>query len=102
MKTTLDLPDELMRAVKIRAAERNLRLKDIVADALHAALAAPATAPAEPLDPVQALVRRLVFRPDGTVENPDASDDPAWFDTLDALRAESRREPLRDPFGQRR
>lgn len=103
MKTTLELPDELMRAVKIRAAERNQRLKDVVADALRAALAAPATAPAEPLDPVQALGRRLVFRADGTVENPDAfDDDPAWFAALEALRADSRREPLRDPFGKDR
>ena len=38
MKTTLDLPDELMRAAKIRAAQCNLRLKDVVADALRAAL----------------------------------------------------------------
>ena len=102
MKTTLDLPDELMRAVKIRAAERNQRLKDVVSDALRAALAAPATAAAEPLDPVQALGRRLVFRSDGTVENPDAWDEPAWFEQLDALRAESRSEPLRDPFEKRR
>jgi plasmid stability protein len=41
MKTTLDLPDDLMRAVKIRAAEHNLKLKDIVADALRVALNAP-------------------------------------------------------------
>ncbi len=100
MKTTLELPDELMRAVKIRAAERNQRLKDVVADALRAALAAPATALAEPMDPVQGLGRRLVFRSDGTVENPDACDDPAWFEALDTLRADSRREPLRDPFGK--
>ena len=38
MKTTLDLPDELMRAAKIRAAQCKLRLKDGVADALRAAL----------------------------------------------------------------
>ena len=102
MKTTLELPDELMRAVKIRAAKRNQRVKDVVADALRAALAAPATALAEPMDPVQALGRRLVFRSDGTVENPDACDDPAWFESLDDLRAESRSAPLRDPFGKGR
>jgi plasmid stability protein len=39
MKTTLDLPDELMRAVKIRAAEENRRLKDTIADLLRRGLA---------------------------------------------------------------
>jgi plasmid stability protein len=98
MKTTLELPDELMRAVKIRAAERNQRLKDVVADALRAALAAPAAAPVDALDPVQQLARRFVFLPDGTVENPQAWADPAYFSALDALRTESRREPLPNPF----
>ena len=39
MKTTLDLPDDLMRAVKIRAAEENRRLKDTIADLLRRGLA---------------------------------------------------------------
>lgn len=98
MKTTLELPDELMRAVKIRAAERNLKLKEVVADALRAALAAPAGALAGPLDPVEALARRLVFLPDGTVSNPDGLDDATYFDTLEVARADSRREPVRNPF----
>lgn len=38
MKTTLDLPDDVMRAVKIRAAEENRRLKDVVADLLRRGL----------------------------------------------------------------
>ena len=98
MKTTLDLPDDLMRAVKIRAAERNRRLKDVVAEMLRAGLAAPEMAPEEPLDPIQRLARRLVFRDDGSIENPDACGDPAYFEALDTLRAASRREPLPDPF----
>ncbi len=98
MKITLELPDELMRALKIRAAESNRRLKDVVADALRAALAAPAAERGQPQDPVQALGRRLVFMPDGTVENPDAAADPAYFEALESLRASSRRELMRDPF----
>jgi plasmid stability protein len=39
MKTTLDLPDDLMRAVKIRAAEQNRKLKDVVAELLRLGLA---------------------------------------------------------------
>ncbi len=39
MKTTLDLPDDLVRTVKIRAAQENRRLKDTVADLLRRGLA---------------------------------------------------------------
>lgn len=38
MRTTLDLPDELLRHAKARAALRGMKLKDFVAEALHAAL----------------------------------------------------------------
>ncbi len=38
MKTTLDLPDELMRAVKIRAVEENRKLKDAIAELLRLGL----------------------------------------------------------------
>ena len=43
MKTTLDLPDELMRAVRVRAAKENLRLKDVIADLLRLGLSAVST-----------------------------------------------------------
>jgi hypothetical protein len=39
MKTTLELPDDLMREVKIRAVRENRRLKDAVADLLRRGLA---------------------------------------------------------------
>ena len=39
MKTTLDLPPELMRAIKIRAVETNRKLKDTVAALLKRGLA---------------------------------------------------------------
>jgi hypothetical protein len=45
MKTTLDLPDDLMRAVKIRAAEENRKLKDLIADLLRRGLAQPPEKP---------------------------------------------------------
>lgn len=38
MKTTLDLPDELMRTVKIRAAQENRKLKEVVAELLRRGL----------------------------------------------------------------
>ena len=40
MKTTLDLPDELMRTVMIRAAEENQELKEVVANMLRLGLTA--------------------------------------------------------------
>ena len=41
MKTTLDLPDELMREVKIRAVNERKKLKDIIAELLRKGIAAP-------------------------------------------------------------
>lgn len=41
MKTTLDLPDDLMREAKIRAAKEGKKLKDIVAAALRRGFSAP-------------------------------------------------------------
>ena len=38
MKTTLDLPDDLMREIKVRAAREDRKLKDLVADLLRRGL----------------------------------------------------------------
>ena len=62
MKTTLEMPDELMRRVKMRAVQRNQRLKDVVAQLLEAGMAAapddapPTRAP----KPVRLRRRRLL------------------------------------------
>jgi len=39
MKTTVELPDELMRAVKIQAARENRKLKDLLAEVIASGLA---------------------------------------------------------------
>jgi plasmid stability protein len=39
MKITLDLPDDVVRAIKIRAAEENRKLKDLFTDLLRRGLA---------------------------------------------------------------
>jgi hypothetical protein len=39
MKTTLELPDELVRAVKILAVEEDRKLKDMIAELLRSGLA---------------------------------------------------------------
>jgi plasmid stability protein len=42
MKTTLEIPDDLMRTIKVRAAQSNRRLKDVVAELLEKGISAPA------------------------------------------------------------
>ncbi len=41
-RTTLDLPDDLMRSIKLRAARENRKLKDLIAELLRRGLAAEA------------------------------------------------------------
>jgi hypothetical protein len=45
MKTTMDLPDELMRSIKLRAAHSNRTLRDVFVELLQRGLATqgPAT-----------------------------------------------------------
>ena len=45
MKTTLDLPDDLMRDIKIRAVQENRKLKDAIADLLRRGLSKKAVGP---------------------------------------------------------
>jgi hypothetical protein len=53
MKTTLDLPDDLMREVKIRAAQQGRKLKDLLAEAIRLGLDADsAQAPTGPRSPL--------------------------------------------------
>jgi hypothetical protein len=47
MKTTLDLPDDLVRAVKLRALQDGRKLKDAFADLLRQGLAATRLAPSK-------------------------------------------------------
>jgi hypothetical protein len=47
VKTTLDLPAELMREVKIRAVQDNRKLKDAIADLLQRGLARERATPAK-------------------------------------------------------
>jgi plasmid stability protein len=77
VKTTLDIPDELFRKAKARAAERGESLRDFVSEALRARLAGES----------------------------GASDDPPWmagFGALRHLRSETRRIQalIDEEFGQ--
>ena len=61
VKTTLDIPDDLMRRAKMRAAERNLKLKDTITQLLEAGFASTADSPAP--DPAPKPVRLKRRRP---------------------------------------
>jgi hypothetical protein len=55
MKTTLELPDKLVRRIKMRAVEHNQKLKDTIAQLLELGLAnaSEKPTPACPPEPVQ-------------------------------------------------
>jgi len=97
MKTTLELPDELMRQLKIRAAQSDRRLKDVVTELLQNGLAESESMPS---DPARALRACLVFHDDGTVTNPYGIEDPAFFASLEQMREDDRRMAPRDPFAE--
>jgi plasmid stability protein len=53
MKTTLDLPDDLMHAVKIRAVHEHKKLKDTIAELLRKGIVASKTRSAKAPKPVK-------------------------------------------------
>jgi len=53
VKTTLDLPDDLMRAVKIRAVHEHKKLKDTIAELIRKGMAVGKTRPAKLPKPVK-------------------------------------------------
>lgn len=55
MKTTIDLPPDLVRALKIRAVNEGRKLKELAADLLYRGLA---TEVAEPLQPPKPRIER--------------------------------------------
>jgi hypothetical protein len=62
MKTTLEMPDELIRRVKLHAVRRNQKLKDAVAQLLEAgmAVAPQGDGPVRPPKPVRLKNRGLL------------------------------------------
>lgn len=47
MKTTVDLPDALVKEIKLRAVHDGQKLKDAIADLLRKGLEAPSSPPAD-------------------------------------------------------
>jgi len=89
MKTTLDLPDDLMRGMKIRAATQGRKLKDVIADAIRESFISKRETPSEtpPL-----VISRSASGLSYIKCNP-ASDKPApTFEELQRLIEESQLE----------
>ncbi len=104
MKTTFDLPDELVRKAKALAAQQGRPLRDLVTEAIAEKLEAAVAGEADTTKAREVRRHawelwksRLEFRPDGTWFNPEGVDDESFFRSLEEVR----REPwtTRDPFG---
>jgi hypothetical protein len=98
MKATIDLPEDLLRAVKIRSVERGVKLKDWVADALRSALEAAPGTRAQPADPLQVWCARLQPQPDGQWLNPSAVIEDDFMAELESLRDSDRAQEPGDPW----
>ena len=86
MKTTLELPDDLIRKLRVRVAENDRRLKDVVTDLIELGLEASNSSRAP--DPLHAWLNKLETRADGSITNPDDIDDPDFSRALDEVREE--------------
>ena len=82
MRTTIDLPPELVRALKIRAVNEGRKMKDLAADLLHRGLALPGAVPTpQPVKP------RIVKQADGLPVVECKQHAPATRMSTDALLA---------------
>lgn len=87
MKTTLDLPNDLVREVKLRAVNEGKKLKDVISDLLRQGLGHPAPT-------VEGVTARR-----GTIDLPlfpSSPDAPARRMSLDALVAAEHETLTRD------
>ncbi|HWN45407.1 MAG TPA: hypothetical protein VNW71_24485 [Thermoanaerobaculia bacterium] len=100
MKTTLELPDLLLRKAKALAAQQGRPLRDLVAEALGEKLEYTVGAAKASEGRRQAWEHwrsRLKQLPDGSWFNPDGIEDESFFRALDEIHPESWTH--RDPFG---
>lgn len=96
MKTTLELPDDLMRKLRIRAAENDRRLKDVVTELLERGL--EASNETQRTDPLQAWLSKLQVDANGCLVNPDGIDAGDFDRAFEAIREANRNRSPRDPF----
>ena len=98
MKTTFDLPPDLVRAVKLRAVQEGRKLKDVAADLLKRGLAGPET-PAKP----QPAKPKIEIQANGLPVVRCAADAPAMrmnSGELLSLEQETLHQEDLQPFGR--
>lgn len=83
MKTTLDLPDELVRAVKLRAVVQRRTVKDLVAEFLRQGLGMPPLGEAD----TRPISKRVMIGEKGLPIIRCAPDAPATLMSVKALLA---------------
>jgi hypothetical protein len=91
MKTTFDLPEPLLRRAKAAAAHQGRPLRDLVAEAIDAKLAADQAAArdsAKHTSDWDAFKAQLIQQPDGSWFNPNGIEDVGFFESLDEIRHE--------------
>ena len=91
MKTTFDLPESLLRRAKAAAAHQGRPLRDLVAEAIDAKLAADraaARAVSKQSNEWDAFKAQLIQQPDGSWFNPNGIDDEGFFEALEEVRHE--------------
>ena len=69
MRTTLDLPDPLLREVKARAAMEGIKLKDYFARLVEAALQRPSLAASQPKRSPAPVFKRKAAKPMPALSN---------------------------------
>ncbi len=84
MRTTLDLPDPLMRELKARAALEGVKLKDYFTNIVQEALERPLATGAAPQRSPVPVFRRTKAKPMPAMNNADLY---AALDAEDATRA---------------
>lgn len=94
MRTTLDLPDALMREVKIRAAQRDQKLKEVVEELLRLGLghveaklssSKSVSAPSPPIHPESRARRSMTRRaPAASTDEVEPSREPVDESVIDS------------------
>ncbi len=85
MRTTLDLPDPILRSLKIQAAQSGKSLKTLLNELIVRAMAMPVAPTAEATLPVLSRLTHANLEPTPAASNADL-DDVQLQDDLDKLR----------------
>jgi plasmid stability protein len=85
MKTTLDLPNDLVQEIKLRAVSEGRKLKDVAADLLRVALTRPAKSNSLPAAAVPKTLPVIKVRsaPPGSAANLTAQEFCDWIKQAD-------------------